>query len=823
MLTSQRHEIMNLALFVPWEQFFGISNGTIPNVWQQCYETLSGRLRMHSNNLDLLRKSAEDAKRDAQIWQSRTDWGDVVTELLDDEDNDIQLDQPTSSIGFREEIQLFRGTLARTLEQALKIIPNRSLVKFVYGDDEPTISQTPGYDRQNHFDLLRRLDLYLQNLPADVRPENGIQGLINGWRRTLERQDKTRKNTLLGLGQDSAPEGDVTQEPSSEEQHDLDEFAAHENGSLVYSTPPPTQPQMTTVTREQIDIRSYYNTARDIADQHTLNEKQRLFLLGCASHLDSVQDEGQIPGYPDSGNDNSTPTTGPTEEGKQLFLYLGGEGGTGKSACINSLVEVFQRKMKRNIIVVTAMSGTAAFNIGGITIHSALKLITREDKRVQSSQARPEEVLCWQAKEVIVIDECSMMSTQMIVQVDKALKRFRRCDDLPFGGIPVVILSGDFLQFPPIGGSSLLRDPIEKRKTQHDSGDLPRSLRQGERDHHTGHEIFQRFQNVIILTEQMRQSADPEFANILKQLRDQEQTPEGLQCLNNRVESFHSIDVSDATQFITKTNAVRYTINLNVAFQYATSNERPLHIFLSKMWACDRITRRGIDNGMQPTRPLTERELLDALEIMDNTENHTPAYFQFVPGMPVMVTKNVFQSLGVANGSVFTAIDFIPNPSSEIIELPGGIVIHSRPPNCLLMTSQSANSIQLPGLDAGVIPLLPISEPVIRQGRTSSTWRTGLPCTPAFAITDYKSQGGSFNKVGLDIDTRSSFSSLYVSLSRCRTLEGVSLLQPIPQTVWNKKPSDYIKTGMIRLEELSQRTVEKWKGLVVPTSTEGQN
>ena len=192
-----------------------------------------------------------------------------------------------------------------------------------------------------------------------------------------------------------------------------------------------------------------------------------------------------------------------------------------------------------------------------------------------------------------------------------------------------------------------------------------------------------------------------------------------------------------------------------------------------------------------------------------------PAYFPFIPGMPMMVMKNIFQSLGVANGSVFTAMDVLPDPSSEQIELPGGVIIHSRPPICLLIMSESTKSIQLPGLDTGVVPLLPISEPVTRQGRASYTWQTGLPCTPSFAITDYKSQSQSFDKACLDIDSSSSFSSLYVNLSRCRTLEGVSLLRPIPQTVWNKEPSNSIKTGMMRLEELSQRTVEKWKSLLL--------
>jgi hypothetical protein len=83
---------------------------------------------------------------------------------------------------------------------------------------------------------------------------------------------------------------------------------------------------------------------------------------------------------------------GPTKGQKQLFLYLGREGGTGKSVCNKSLVELFEKKKKRNAVVVTAMSGTAAFGIGRITIYSALKL-KAYDHKIQSSQVKPEEVL----------------------------------------------------------------------------------------------------------------------------------------------------------------------------------------------------------------------------------------------------------------------------------------------------------------------------------------------------------------------------------------------------------------------------------------------
>ena len=53
-----------------------------------------------------------------------------------------------------------------------------------------------------------------------------------------------------------------------------------------------------------------------------------------------------LPGCLESGSDPSRPTAGYAKEQKQLFTYLGGEGGTGKSIYNNSLMELFERKKK---------------------------------------------------------------------------------------------------------------------------------------------------------------------------------------------------------------------------------------------------------------------------------------------------------------------------------------------------------------------------------------------------------------------------------------------------------------------------------------------
>ena len=84
-------------------------------------------------------------------------------------------------------------------------------------------------------------------------------------------------------------------------------------------------------------------------------------------------------------------------------------------------------------------------------------------------------MLCdeWRLVKVLFIDEVSLLSQQLISEVDHALRYTTERPDEWFGGI-TVIFAGDFFQYPPIGGTPLY-SPIPNTEGRH-KNDIPRRL-----------------------------------------------------------------------------------------------------------------------------------------------------------------------------------------------------------------------------------------------------------------------------------------------------------------------------------------------------------
>lgn len=127
----------------------------------------------------------------------------------------------------------------------------------------------------------------------------------------------------------------------------------------------------------------------------------------------------------------------------------------------------------------------------------------------------------------------------------------------------------------------------------------------------------------------------------------------------------------------------------------------------------------------------------------------------FVPGMPVIVKQNIHQGLKVVNGASYTALDIIVDKAHPVHRVSADTILHFGPPAAILLTGESTKDLHLVGMPPGTILLTPTSTKIEcqrkRPWRQTGVSRRGLPCTAAFACTDYKVQGRTLEQVALEL------------------------------------------------------------------------
>lgn len=137
----------------------------------------------------------------------------------------------------------------------------------------------------------------------------------------------------------------------------------------------------------------------------------------------------------------------------QKSVFFTGSAGTGKSVLLREIIRVLRDRHKRETdrVAVTASTGLAACNVGGVTLHSfasiglgkeAVPELVRKIKRNGKSKLR------WMRTKILVIDEISMVDGDLFDKLE-AIARIIRNNGRPFGGIQLVI-TGDFFQLPPV-------------------------------------------------------------------------------------------------------------------------------------------------------------------------------------------------------------------------------------------------------------------------------------------------------------------------------------------------------------------------------------
>lgn len=143
----------------------------------------------------------------------------------------------------------------------------------------------------------------------------------------------------------------------------------------------------------------------------------------------------------------------------------------------------------------------------------------------------------------------------------------------------------------------------------------------------------------------------------------------------------------------------------------------------------------------------------------------------------------------------------------------------TEPPSYIIFKADNGLAPLFRGLQPGEWPLSPRQTSIrgTKGMKTSGITRKQVNLVPGWAITDYKCQGQTHNSIVVDIRKSKAFSaskqytSVYVQLSRCRSLSGLHLLAAINLADVSAKPPLELRAEFQRLRELERRTLTWWK------------
>lgn len=448
--------------------------------------------------------------------------------------------------------------------------------------------------------------------------------------------------------------------------------------------------------------------------------------------------------------------------------------GTGKSVLLREIIAALRKQYIRepDRVAVTASTGLAACNIGGVTLHSfsgiGLGKEPAEDlvKKIRRNQKAKQR---WMRTKVLIMDEVSMVDGDLFDKLEQIARTIRN-NGRPFGGIQLII-TGDFFQLPPVSQDK--RDS----KFAFDAGTWTTSI-----EHTIGlHHVFRQ--------------KDPVFANMLNEMREGRLTPDSISRFRKLERPLPaSEDNIEATELFPTRQEVDRANTLRM---------QQLHGTVFDFTARD---------GGTITDKVQRDRLLQNLMV--------PEVVHLKKGAQVMLVKNMDDTL--VNGSLGKVTGFMTEQMFVLYKENEEAFLEGGPSEQAMKTEVAKQTL---GLNTNQV--FPIVRFAIADGTTRDLlckredWkvelpngevqasRSQIPLILAWALSIHKAQGQTLERVRVDLGRVFEKGQAYVALSRATTMAGLQILRFDPRKVIAHEKVRQFYTSLSRAEQVEGKAKSK--------------
>ena len=404
-----------------------------------------------------------------------------------------------------------------------------------------------------------------------------------------------------------------------------------------------------------------------------------------------------------------------------VSVFLTGKAGTGKTTFLRDIVAT---TAKRHVVL--APTGVAAINAGGVTIHSFFQLpfdpYLPEVKELVTEYQMPDRYKSLSKTKLNIIRTLELLIIDEISMVRADLLdaidmtlRRYRRSSRPFGGVQLLMI-GDVHQLAPVV-TETERPFMEKVYPT---------------PYFFASKALQQINYVTIELTTVYRQQDAAFVDLLNHVRDNNIDPATLQALNSRVSN--QTTKQSSSQAIVLTTHNRQADAINRRHMEALKGERRVFEAILK------------GNYPEKSLPCDQSLEIKVGERVMFVKNDSSGGHRYYNGMLGTVTRFLYDN----------------EEQKEYVEV----------------INDDGDTIQV-GRETWESLKYKLNEKTNEIEQEVEGTFSQYPLQAAWAVTIHKAQGLTFDRVAIDAADAFAFGQVYVALSRCRTLEGLTLTTPL--------------------------------------------